>query len=79
MIDNCSQNVSMQELEEALGVAAAIVKLHGRAYLPIFKRLKQEYDARQSDDIMLMEAINMAKNIESLGTQNGTQNGTHQF
>jgi len=69
----------MHELEEALGVAAAIVKTYGRQYLPIFKRLKQEYDARQNEDTLLLEAINMATNVESHGTQNGTQNGTHIF
>jgi hypothetical protein len=77
MINERSHNVTKQELQEALSVAATLVQLDGAVYLPIFKRLKEELDKMIDQDTLMQEALKLASNIESHATQNVTQNVTH--
>jgi len=44
--------LTIEELENTLSALAVIIKLHGDAYLPIFRRIYEELQtARQNQDI----------------------------
>lgn len=43
------KNDEVEHLERNLVTAAKVVKLHGEKYVPIFKRVKQEFDQAKGD------------------------------
>ena len=64
------KKVTYDQLVEARNKCAFIISKYGECYLPIFERLENELKAFEKNKALLKKALH-------IGTQNGTQNGTH--
>ena len=53
------QNVSDKEIEAALHSVAQLVNIYGEKYWPIFERLEDELDKRQSKSKRLAQALEL--------------------
>lgn len=65
-----SNEIPLSEIIEARDKVARIIAKYGKRYLPIFERLDFEVEKRKKEEELLKKAID-------IGTQNGTQSGTH--
>lgn len=75
-MDN-TKDYTLRDIDEGLDKLALIIEAYGEKYLPLFEYLHEEREKMLSQNTSLQLALNRAKKLHQIATQNNTQLRPH--